>query len=144
MTFIDPYIGLLKPFVDSLVNLWQLVRNAKIRRNNDAASYFEDLASAMTRVLEGLRASQVPRIAGREMEELLRGFPERTKGELSDTRSAELKLALDQAAAIARTLDKQIFFHQPSIERDREQMLAEIERMVGACRGIAGNLKRSL
>jgi hypothetical protein len=141
---VDVYVTLLKPFVDSLTNLYELVRKAKVRRNNDAAQYFEDLASAMTRVLEGLRARQVPRIEGHEMDALIHGFPERTKGVLRGTQATELKLALDQVSAIAETLDKQIFYHQPSTERDREQLLAQIERIVGDCKGLAGLLRRGL
>ena len=79
----DVYVTMLKPFVDSLTNLYELVRKAKVRRNNDAAAYFEELASAMAHVLEGLRARQVPRIPGRQMDELIRAFPERARGVLS-------------------------------------------------------------
>lgn len=137
----DPYLALLKPFVESLAKLWQIGRDRKLRRNRDAAVYFEALASAMTRVLEGLRARQVPRIAGHEMEKLIHGFPERTKRVLSATESTELKSALASVAEIAKTLDKEIFFHQPSVEADREEMLAQIERIVGDCRGLAAALK---
>jgi hypothetical protein len=137
----DPYLMLLKPFVECLDKLWQRVRDAKIRRNKDAAAYFEALASAMTRVLEGLRARQVPRIAGHEMEKLIHGFAERTKRVLSPTDSKELQSALANVAEIAKTLDEQIFFHQPSLEVDREQMLAQIERIIGDCKGLAAVLK---
>jgi hypothetical protein len=137
----DPYLILLKPFVDSLAKLWQLVREKELRRDKDAAAYFDALASAMTRVLEGLRARRVPRIEGHEMDKLIHGFPERTKRVLRAADSAKLKSALDEVAEIARTLDKQIFFHQPSIEADREEMLAQIERIVGDCKGLAGILK---
>jgi hypothetical protein len=139
----DQYVWvLLKPFVDSLTNLYELVRKAKVRRNNDAAEYFEDLASAMTGVLEGLRARRVPRESGHEMEILIRAFPERTKGVLRPEQSAEVKDALHETSEIAKTLDKQVFFHLPSTERDREQQLAQIERIVGDCRGLAGVLRR--
>jgi len=137
----NPYLALLEPFGKGLTKLWELVQDAKIRRNKDAASYFDALASAMTRVLEGLRGRQVPRIAGHEMEKLIRAFPERTTRVVSATESAELKSALAEVAEIAKTLDKQIFFYQPSVEADRDQMLAKIERIVGDCKGLAAALK---
>lgn len=137
----DVYITILKPFVDSLTNLYELVRKAKVRRNNDAAKYFEDLASAMTHVLEGLRARQVPRIEGHEMDVLIKGFPERTKGILSAAQSADIKASLDEVSEIAEQLDKQVLYYVPSAERDREQQLALIERIVGDCKGLAEILR---
>jgi hypothetical protein len=137
----EGFIALLQPFVEGLTKLWELARDRKLRRNKDAAAYFEALASAMTRVLEGLRARQVPRIAGHEMVELIHGFPERTKRVLSATRSGELRSALAEAAEIAKTLDLAALLFQPALEADRERMLAQIERIIGDCKGLAAVLK---
>jgi hypothetical protein len=138
---LDPLLQLLIPFVTVLVTLVERSSKAKIRRNRDAAAYFEALASAMEDVLEGLRARRVPRIEGHEMEALIRAFPKRTKAVLDASESDELKAALDDVARIAKDLDKQVFFHQPSVEADREQMLAQIERILGSCNAMAKLLK---
>lgn len=104
------YLALLKPFGDSLAKLYELVSDARLRPNKDAAAYFDSLASAMSGVLEGLRARRVPRISGHEMEKLIHGFHERTKRVLHSEDSAKFQSALHEVAEIARTLDKQIFF----------------------------------
>jgi hypothetical protein len=97
----------------------------------------------MTRVLDGLSARRVPRIDGHEMEILIRAFPEKTNGVLDGSQSSATKASLDEVAEIARTLDGHYILHQPPVEADREQMLQQIERIIGDCKGLAGVFRAS-
>jgi len=139
----DPYVLALAKFAEKLADLLKKIRGEKIRRNNDAAIYFESLAAAMTRVLDALRDRRVPRIDGHEMETLIRAFPEKTKGVLDGSHSIATKASLDEVAKITRTLDGHYILHQPAVEVDREQMLRQIERIIGNCKGLAGVIKAS-
>lgn len=139
----DPYLLLVAKLAEKLADLLRKLGREKIRRNKDAAIYFDDLAAAMTRVLDALRAKAIPRIDGHEMETLIRAFPEKTKGVLDGSQSIETKASLDEVAAIARTLDGHYILHQPAVEADREQMLQQIERIIGNCKGLAGIFKTS-
>lgn len=133
-------IGFAK-YADQLADLLRKLRGEKIRRNNEAAAYFEQLSSAMEKVVEGLRANRIPRIDGNEMQTLIHDFEKKTHGVLSGDESAALKASLDNAAATAGTLDGWLLLNQPQDEIDRNQMLALIERITGHCRGLAGALK---
>jgi hypothetical protein len=130
-------------FADKLVDLLLKLRAERIRRNDMAAEYFEALAVSMTKVVEGLRTNQIPRIDGHTLQELLHAFPERTKAVSRLESPRALKASLDQAADIANTLDGWLLMNVPSIPSEREEMLAVIERIAGTCAGIAARLKHA-
>ena len=138
----DPlsFMGGFDVFGNKLVDLLLKLRNEKVRRNSEAAQYFEDLSTAMTRVGEGLHANKVPRIDGNELQELIHAFPEKTK-DVSLGHDLPVKASLDQVASIAKTLDGWLLINAPTAKRHREKMLAMVERIAGTCRGIAGVLK---
>lgn len=139
----DVSVEIVKGFANGIASLVKHMLQGKIRRNNDAAAYFESLAHAMARVREELRAGRIPHDAGHEMERLIHAFPERTKGIYGATASHVIKTKLDEVAKIAKTLDTACLIYLPSVEADRRQMLAQIERIAGDLKGAAGRLKRS-
>lgn len=139
--FISYFTG-YKALADALANLLREIQVVTIRRNNEAAAYFEQLGMAMAEVAKGLRAHEIPRISGHEMQVLIHAFPEKTRNALNDDKSSVLKERLEQAAATAKTLDGWLLYNQPQNETDREQMLALIERIAGNCRGLAGVLEK--
>jgi hypothetical protein len=135
------YLAGFKELANELAEVLLKLRGEKIRRNNEAAAYFEQLAAAMGKVVEGLRANEVPRISGHEMQTLIHAFAEKTSKVFTDDKSATLKASLEQAAATASTLDGWVLLNVPQDETDRQQMLALLERIIGDCRGLAGVLK---
>ena len=128
-------------FAEKLADLLLKLRAEKVRRNNLAAEYFEALGLTLSRVVEGLQANQIPRIDGHKLQELLHAFPERTKSVSRIGSPKVLKTSLDQAAAIAKTLDGWLLMNVPAVLGEREQMLAIVERIAGTCAGIATTLK---
>jgi hypothetical protein len=135
------YLAGFGKLANELAELLRKLSGEKRRRNNEAAEYFEQLAAAMVKVVEGLRANQVPRIDGHEMEALIKAFARKTKGVFKDGESETHKAWLEQAAATASTLDAWVLFNQPDAGLDRDNMLALLERIAGDCRGLAGVLK---
>lgn len=134
----------LKPFIEfanSLAEIYRHLRDKKARRNNEAAAYFEQLGNAMEKVVAELRANEVPRISGHEMQTLIYAFAQKTKNVFDARDSAQKKATLEQAATVASTLDAWILFNPDIAQTDREQMLALLERIAGDCRGLAGVLK---
>lgn len=134
-------LSVFATFAEKITELLVKMRGEKVRRNNEAAVYFEDLSAAMTKVVEGLRANEIPRISGHAMQTLIYAFREKTKHLLNGHESAALKASLDDAANIAQTLDAWLLMDQTLVQGDREQMLAQIERIAADCRGLAGVLK---
>ena len=129
-------------FANDLADLYTKTRTAKRLKDNEAAQYFDDLSASMTKVVDALRAGQVPRIDGNKMNGLIHAFPEKTK-RLSSVRSpTTLKASLKRAASVAKTLDAYILENVPAVEAEREQMLALIERIAGRCGAIAGRLRK--
>ena len=140
----DPlsFMGGFDVFGNKLVDLLVKLRTEKVRRSSEAAQYFEDLSTAMTKVVEGLRANKVPRIDGNELQELIHAFPDKTK-DVSLSHEPPVTASLDQAASIAKTLDCSLLMNVQTGKGHREKMLAIVERIAGTCDGIAGVLKKS-
>jgi hypothetical protein len=130
------------PFADALTALLLELRTQRRRRNNEASAYFEQLGDAIEHVVEGLRKNEVPRISGHEMQTLIHSFHEKTKNVFTAKDLAQRKAVLEQAAAIASTLDGWVLLNRPGVQTDREQMIALLERITGDCRGLAGVLKK--
>jgi hypothetical protein len=130
------------PLADALTALLRELQTQKVRRNNEASAYFEQLGTAMEDVVEGLRKNEVPRISGHEMQTLIHSFSEKTKNVFNAQVSAEKKAVLEHAAEIASTLDGWVLLNRPGVEAEREHMIALLERISGDCRGLAGVLKK--
>jgi hypothetical protein len=130
-------------FAGALGELWLRLRKDRNRKNNEASAYFGQLGEAMEKVVEGLRANQIPRVNGHEMQFLIRSFSEKTAGIFTEKEASEAKTALDQAALIASMLDGWLLLNVPTLASEREKLLAEIERLAGDCRGLAGVLHES-
>lgn len=128
-------------FAKNLTDLSGALRAGKVRRNNAAAAYFEQLGDAMEKVVGGLRANEAPRISGHEMQTLIHAFPEKTKKVFGAQESAERRASLELAALTAKTLDGWVLFNRPNVPAEREEMFALLERIAGDCRGLAGVLK---
>ena len=143
MSDLHSFMGGFDVFGNKLVDLLLKLRTEKVRRNSEAARYFEDLSMAMTKVGEGLHANKVPRIDGNELQELIHAFPEKTK-DISLGHDPPVKASLDQAASIAKTLDGWLLMNVQTGKGHREKMLAMVERIAGTCGGIAGILKKSI
>jgi hypothetical protein len=129
---------------NELAELLRKLGGGRTRRNNEAAAYFEQLADAMVKVVDGLRANEVPRISGHEMQTLIQAFEKKTKGAFKGDESKTRKASLEQAAATASTLDVGVLFYRPEVDADREKMLTLLERIAGDCRGLAGVLKSAV
>jgi hypothetical protein len=138
MVFADPYLLALSKLAEKIAELLRSIRKEKIRRNKAASTYFAALAKAMESVLTSLQKREIPRIAGHEMETLLRAFEEKTKNVMSQAESMQLRQALAEVSNEARTLDSHYIFHLSEVEAERTAKLQVIERIVGDLRGLAG------
>ena len=127
--------------VDLSIKLRNEIRAKRVRRNNIASQYFDDLANALSKVVAGLRANQIPRIDGNWLQGLLRTFDEKTRGVTSLDSPESLRRSLEGALDIAKELDGWLLLNIPSTPQDREQMLAVVERIAGACAALASVLK---
>ncbi len=130
-------------FAKNLADLHDKLLAGPARRSNEAAQYFGDLSKSMSSVVAALRAGQVPRIDGNEMNTLIHAFSEKTRRVSLDRSSTALKSSLDHAARTAQTLDAYILNDVPKDEAEREQMLRIIERIAGDCRAIATILRKA-
>jgi hypothetical protein len=128
-------------FGDKLVDLLKKLGEEKARRNNIASQYFADLSKALSGIVEGLRANQVPRTDGTHLQKLLKSFDQKTINVASLKSASEIKASLKGAVEIANTLDGWLLLNVPSDNREREKMLAVVERITGTCAAIADTLK---
>lgn len=135
------YLG-IEQFFSLVVEIVKMVFQHNDRKYKEASAYFEQLSSAMERVVESLRKDEVPRISGNEMNTLIHAFAEKTNHVLGTEEADEVKSSLLTAAATAKMLDAYILEYVPGDPIEREQRLASLERITGHCRAIAGLLRK--
>jgi hypothetical protein len=126
--------GALVPFLKD----W---RKEHLRKPNEASKYFEDLANTLSAVVHELKKKSVPRIDGTHLNGLLQTFEEKVNPLSPAKLPSKLKGTLLGAAKAAKTLDAWALAQIQLDDKQRELLLANLERAAGTCKTLAANFR---
>lgn len=135
-------IDLLYKIPEKLADLFIRLREEKHRQDREAAHYFAELADTLDAMTEKLKRREVPHSEGHEFKTLLLAFEEKT-ATLSEKHGRAISpTELKDIAERAAMLDTAVFVYLPDVEKERDEWLRVMSRMIGDCRGIAAILER--